>query len=65
MGIRTLTNCSRKNKQSQKFIQDIRQYTEVIIQEINESQATYKHDNLTTKNVLNVVNHFLKSMEKG
>lgn len=44
-----LSQIAQGKKQSQKFIQDIRQYTEVIIQEINESQATYKHDNLTTK----------------
>lgn len=36
-------------KKSQQFIQDIRQYTKTIIHEIENSDATYKHDNLTNK----------------
>lgn len=55
-----LSLIAQGKKQSKHFIQDIRQYTETIISEIQNSEATYKHDNLTTKKCPNCGQPLLK-----
>lgn len=40
---------AKRKKHSQEFIKEIRQYTTQIIDEIENSDAQFKHDNLTTK----------------
>lgn len=44
-----LAKIAKKQQKPDQFINEIRQYTKKIINEINSSQATFKHDNLTTK----------------
>lgn len=44
-----LAKIAKKQQAPEHFINEIRQYTKKIINEINSSQATFKHDNLTTK----------------
>lgn len=40
---------AQKKKHSQEFIQNIRQYTTKIIDEIENSEGQFKHDNMTSK----------------
>ncbi|MEG0548994.1 MAG: DNA topoisomerase III [Coprobacillus sp.] len=40
---------SQRKKHSQEFIKEIRDYTEKLIEEIESSDAQFKHDNITTK----------------
>ena len=49
---------AKKQQKPDQFINEIRQYTKKIINEINSSQATFKHDNLTTKKCPEC-NHFM------
>lgn len=53
-----LAKIAKKQQKSDQFINEIRQYTKKIINEINSSQATFKHDNLTTKKCPEC-NHFM------
>ena len=46
---RELSLIAEKKKHSQEFIKNIRDYTLTIIDEIEKSDAQFKHDNLTTK----------------
>lgn len=53
-----LAKIAKKQQKPDQFINEIRQYTKKIINEINSSQATFKHDNLTTKKCPEC-NHFM------
>ena len=53
-----LAKIAKKQQKPDQFINEIRQYTKKIINEINSSQATFKHDNLTTKKC-SECNHFM------
>ena len=53
-----LAKKAKKQQKPDQFINEIRQYTKKIINEINSSQATFKHDNLTTKKCPEC-NHFM------
>lgn len=53
-----LAKIAKKQQKPDQFINKIRQYTKKIINEINSSQATFKHDNLTTKKCPEC-NHFM------
>lgn len=53
-----LAKIAKKQQKPDQFINEIRQYTKKIISEINSSQATFKHDNLTTKKCPEC-NHFM------
>lgn len=53
-----LAKIAKKQQKPDQFINEIRQYTKKIINEINRSQATFKHDNLTTKKCPEC-NHFM------
>lgn len=53
-----LAKIAKKQQKLDQFINEIRQYTKKIINEINSSQATFKHDNLTTKKCPEC-NHFM------
>ena len=44
-----LSKIAQGKQQSKSFIKEIREYTHTIIEEIKVSDATYKHDNMTTK----------------
>lgn len=44
-----LSKIAEGKQQSKAFIKEIREYTNTIIEEIKDSDATYKHDNITTK----------------
>lgn len=44
-----LAKIAKKQQAPEHFINEISQYTKKIINEINNCQATFKHDNLTTK----------------
>jgi len=45
----SLSQIAKGQKHSKQFISDIRSYTTKIIQEINDSEGKFKHDNLTSK----------------
>lgn len=53
-----LAKIAKKQQKPDQFINEIRQYTKKIINEINSSQVTFKHDNLTTKKCPEC-NHFM------
>ena len=53
-----LAKIAKKQQKPDQFINEIRQYTKKIINEINSSQTTFKHDNLTTKKCPEC-NHFM------
>ena len=44
-----LSKIAKKKKNYQEFIQDIKNYTQTIITEIEQSQGQFKHDNMTNK----------------
>lgn len=44
-----LSKIAQGKQQSKQFIKEIRDYTKIIIDEIKDSKATYKHDNMTAK----------------
>lgn len=44
-----LSKIASGKQQSKHFIKEIKQYTHTVIEEIKTSEATYKHDNMTTK----------------
>ena len=45
-----LTGISKGKLKKEAFLDEIKNYTEKIIKEIKESEAIYKHDNITNKN---------------
>lgn len=53
-----LAKIAANKQQPKQFISEIKDYTNKIIQEINNSQATFKHDNLTGKRCPEC-NHFM------
>ncbi len=55
-----LSLIAHKKKHSQEFINEIRQYTIKLIDEINDSQGTFRHDNMTHKKCPKCGNYLLE-----
>lgn len=55
-----LTRIAKRELKSQQFIKEMRDYAQRLVQEIKESEANYRHDNMTMKKCPECGNNLLE-----